>query len=60
MQVGDLVQAGDPLVVIEAMKMEHTLKATATGVVQEMNVSVGARVKEGDVLVLVVAPDPPV
>ncbi len=58
-QVGDTVQAGDALLVIEAMKMEHTLKASASGVVQELNVSVGGRVKDGDVLVLIVATDAP-
>lgn len=43
------VQAGDPLVVIEAMKMEHTVDATATGTV-EIVVSPGDAVSRGDAL----------
>ena len=50
-QVGDTVHAGDTLVVIEAMKMEHSLKATGSGTVSEVRVAVGARVKDGDLLV---------
>jgi 3-methylcrotonyl-CoA carboxylase alpha subunit len=50
-KVGDTVNAGDTLVVIEAMKMEHSLKATGTGTVSEVRVIVGARVKDGDLLV---------
>ena len=38
---GDAVAAGDTLVVLEAMKMEHRIKADGDGVVAEVRVSVG-------------------
>src|ERR687895_177947 len=40
-RVRDAVQAGDSLVVIEAMKMENELKAASSGTVQEVRVDVG-------------------
>ncbi|MCC6625178.1 MAG: ATP-grasp domain-containing protein [Deltaproteobacteria bacterium] len=40
-EVGATVEAGQPLVVMEAMKMEHTLEAPAAGVVAEILVAVG-------------------
>ncbi|MFN8149044.1 MAG: acetyl-CoA carboxylase biotin carboxyl carrier protein subunit [Candidatus Nanopelagicales bacterium] len=42
--VGDAVEAGAALVVLEAMKMEHTIRADADGVVTEIHVSVGQSV----------------
>ncbi|MFN8159085.1 MAG: biotin carboxylase N-terminal domain-containing protein [Candidatus Nanopelagicales bacterium] len=42
--VGDAVEAGQALVVLEAMKMEHTIRADADGVVTEIHVSVGQSV----------------
>ena len=47
---GDAVNAGDLLLVLEAMKMEHEVHATASGVVRELFYSVGEPVNEGDVL----------
>ncbi len=47
---GDPVRAGDLLVVLEAMKMEHELRADADGVVRELFYTVGESVSEGDVL----------
>jgi acetyl-CoA/propionyl-CoA carboxylase biotin carboxyl carrier protein len=41
---GDQVAVGDPLVTVEAMKMEHTLRAATEGVVGEVLVAVGERV----------------
>jgi acetyl-CoA/propionyl-CoA carboxylase biotin carboxyl carrier protein len=49
--VGDVVDAGAPLVVVEAMKMEHTLRAPGRGTVTHVAVSPGARVRLDDVLV---------
>jgi biotin carboxyl carrier protein len=44
---GDEVHAGQPVVVIEAMKMENELKATRAGVVDEILVAAGATVESG-------------
>ena len=48
---GDSVEKGAPLVVLEAMKMEHTIAAPAAGVVVAVNYGVGDRVAEGADLV---------
>ncbi|CAM3282981.1 biotin carboxylase N-terminal domain-containing protein [Nocardioides dubius] len=53
---GQRVQAGDPLVIMEAMKMELTLKAPFDGVVAQVGAVVGDQVALGAVLV-VVEPD---
>ncbi|MGE0787457.1 MAG: biotin carboxylase N-terminal domain-containing protein [Sandaracinaceae bacterium] len=52
--VGDAVTAGQPLVVMEAMKMEHTISAPHDGTVREVRVTVGEQVSEGALLVLVI------
>ncbi len=44
---GDPVKKGAPLVVLEAMKMEHTIVAPADGVVTAVHCAVGERVAEG-------------
>ena len=49
--VGDRVKAGDPLVVMEAMKMETTLEAPRDGVVKSVNTSVDALVSGDAVLI---------
>jgi 3-methylcrotonyl-CoA carboxylase alpha subunit len=46
-KVGDRVQQGQALAVMEAMKMEHTLHAPHDGVVQELLYAVGDQVAEG-------------
>ncbi|MBP6628921.1 MAG: hypothetical protein KBG28_07445 [Kofleriaceae bacterium] len=51
--VGDEVVAGAPLLVVEAMKMEHTIRAGATGTVRELRVQAGAQVVADQVLVVV-------
>ncbi len=48
---GDSVTHGAPLLVMEAMKMEHTLKAPCDGRISELELSEGDQVSEGDVLV---------
>ncbi len=44
---GDAVSAGQPLAVLEAMKMEHTMAAPADGVVEELLYAPGDQVAEG-------------
>lgn len=46
-QPGDAVEAGAPLLVLEAMKMEHTLHAPSAGRVSELLHAVGNQVSEG-------------
>jgi geranyl-CoA carboxylase alpha subunit len=50
---GDVVAAGQTLVILEAMKMEHPLKAGVAGTVATLNVAVGDQVKSRQLLVLV-------
>jgi 3-methylcrotonyl-CoA carboxylase alpha subunit len=50
-KAGDKVARGAPLIVLEAMKMEHTIVAPADGVVASVNYVVGDRVAEGADLV---------
>ena len=50
-KAGDEVAQGAPLVVLEAMKMEHTIAAPARGIVTAVNCVVGERVAEGTDLV---------
>ncbi len=52
---GDRVEAGDPVLVVEAMKMEHTLRAPAAGVV-EYHVAEGAQVSS-EIALATVTPD---
>jgi biotin carboxyl carrier protein len=49
-QVGDAVQAGQGLVVMEAMKMENELRATAAGTVKAVLAQPGVAVEKGAVL----------
>ncbi|MEU1086089.1 biotin carboxylase N-terminal domain-containing protein [Streptomyces sp. NPDC005576] len=55
--VGDAVTAGQALLVVEAMKMEHVISAPHAGTVTELDVSAGATVAMDQVLA-VVAPVP--
>ncbi len=49
--VGQAVKKGDPLVVMEAMKMEHTLTSPRDGKVAEVSATAGTQTAEGIVLV---------
>ena len=50
---GDAVDAGDPVAVLEAMKMETQLAAASRGTVKELMVEAGAVVEAGQVVVVV-------
>lgn len=54
--IGDTVTAGQPLIWLEAMKMEHTITAPVDGVLAELNVKTGQQVEVGAVLARVEAP----
>ena len=46
-QVGQSVQAGDAICVLEAMKMENSILAHTAGTVEELNVEAGQSVETG-------------
>ena len=48
--LGDRVTAGQPLIWLEAAKMEHTITAPADGVLGQLDVAVGQQVEVGAVL----------
>jgi 3-methylcrotonyl-CoA carboxylase alpha subunit len=50
-RTGANVRKGDALIVLEAMKMEHTIAAPADGVVKEIHFAAGEQVLEGAVLI---------
>jgi 3-methylcrotonyl-CoA carboxylase alpha subunit len=50
-KTGASVSKGDPMLVLEAMKMEHTLRAPRDGVVAELLVAEGDQVTDGTLLV---------
>ena len=50
---GKKVKAGDTLVILEAMKMEHSIKASEDGTVSELLISVNDQVENGDLLMVV-------
>ena len=50
---GDVVRLGRPIIIIEAMKMEHTIKSDYSGIVRQINVSEGDIVVQGDLLLFI-------
>ncbi len=52
-KAGDAVTKGTVLLLLEAMKMENEVKAPKDGTVKEIAVAEGARVSEGDTLVVI-------
>ena len=51
--VGDRVHAGDTVLVLEAMKMEHPMRASEDGIVTEVRVAEGDQVEAGTLLLVV-------
>ncbi|RMF10325.1 MAG: acetyl/propionyl/methylcrotonyl-CoA carboxylase subunit alpha [Alphaproteobacteria bacterium] len=52
-KAGDAVRAGQPILVLEAMKMEHTLTAPGDGLVESLACSEGEQVEEGATLAVI-------
>jgi 3-methylcrotonyl-CoA carboxylase alpha subunit len=50
-QPGQKVEKGAPLLILEAMKMEHTITAPATGIVKAFCYAAGEQVSDGAALV---------
>lgn len=53
-KVGDKVNAGDTVVILEAMKMQNNIEAETSGTITGINVNKGDAVMEGDTLVTIV------
>ena len=51
-QVGDTVEEGDTVVILESMKMEMPVEAEDEGMVSEIRCAEGQAVSEGDTLVV--------
>ena len=51
--VGDEVEAGDTICVLEAMKMENTISADKAGTISEVRVSAGDTVGGGDIIAII-------
>lgn len=56
---GDAVREGQPLLILEAMKMENEIRATHEGVVERIHVEPGAAVDKGALLVTMGAAEAP-
>ena len=50
---GQAVKKGEPVVILEAMKMQNELLSPCDGVVQSLNVSEGNNVKSGEVIMVI-------
>ena len=50
---GSEIEAGDPICVLEAMKMENNVLAEKSGIVREVIISKGDSVGAGDVLAVI-------
>lgn len=52
-QVGEKVEEGQTVVIIEAMKMENNLVSNIDGIIREIRVQKGAKVKTGDIIMII-------
>lgn len=50
--VGDTVEAGTQLIILEAMKMENVLKSQGEGVIKEIKINKGDAVEKGQLLIV--------
>jgi biotin carboxyl carrier protein len=56
-EAGQTVEAGQLLLVLEAMKMEHRITCSEPGTVKELFVSVGTQVEAGQPLLVIETPE---
>ena len=49
-QVGDNVEVGDPIILLEAMKMENEIRASASGIIKSISTKENASVEKGQAL----------
>ena len=52
-KIGDQISEGDPILILEAMKMENALPSPANGVLKEFSADIGASVATNDVLAVI-------
>ena len=57
LEAGAEVTAGQTVLVLEAMKMQHTIRAPADGLLSELVVAMGQQVSAGEVLAVVTDPE---
>ncbi|MBU0509595.1 acetyl-CoA carboxylase biotin carboxyl carrier protein subunit [bacterium] len=50
--IGDTVTKGEPLLILEAMKMENEIRSPADGLIKEIHVKQGRTVEKGDLLIV--------
>lgn len=50
-KIGDAIKKGDPLLVLEAMKMENVIKASSDCEVKKINVEIGTSVEKNQILI---------
>jgi biotin carboxyl carrier protein len=48
--IGDKIEQGESVIILEAMKMENDLKASTSGIIENIFVSEGSAVEKGTVL----------
>ena len=51
--IGDKVETGQPVLILEAMKMENILNAPVSGTVTEIKVAPGTNANQGDELIVI-------
>jgi biotin carboxyl carrier protein len=52
-QVGDSVQIGEPILILEAMKMENDLHSPSTGIVKKINFKEGETVEKDSIILII-------